>query len=88
MSLHDVDIISYYDEFILRQERLLARAQPLLADPRKMPLSILDIPEYKLVKKPWKKGLVISDKMDKSATVMVAYWATAWNGALQAAPAD
>jgi hypothetical protein len=53
-----------------------------------MPLSILDIPEYKLVKKPWKKGLVISDKMDKSATVMVAYWATAWNGALQAVPAD
>ena len=30
------------------------------------------------LKKPWKKGLVVSDKMDKSVSVMVGRWAQAW----------
>ncbi len=58
----------------------LAIAQPLLTDPRVCRLSILDIPNYKQVKKPWKKGVVVSDKMDKSVKVLVDRWGTAWNG--------
>ena len=58
----------------------LAIAQPLLTDPRVCRLSILDIPEYNSVKKSWKKGIVVSDKMDKSVKVLVDRWGTAWNG--------
>ena len=58
----------------------LAIAQPLLSDPRVCRLSMIDVPDYKAVKKPWKKGIVVSDKMDKSVAVLVDRWGTAWDG--------
>ena len=33
------------------------------------------------IKKRWSKGLVVSDKMDKSVAVLVERWAEAWDGA-------
>lgn len=32
------------------------------------------------VKKRWNKGLVVSDKMDKSVAVLVERWSEAWDG--------
>jgi len=67
-------------KLVKRARYELAIAQPLLTDPRVCRLSILDVPDYKQVKKPWKKGVVVSDKMDKSVKVLVDRWGTAWNG--------
>jgi small subunit ribosomal protein S17 len=63
-----------------RERYELAIAQPLLSDPRECRLSILDLPDYQNVKKSWKKGVVVSDKMDKSVKLLVERWGTAWNG--------
>jgi hypothetical protein len=34
-------------------------------------LSLVDVPNYRTIKKRWKKGVVVSDKMDKSVAVLV-----------------
>ena len=58
----------------------LAIAQPLLTNPREMRLSLVDVPDYKRVKKDWRKGVVVSDKMDKTVAVLVDRWGTGWDG--------
>ena len=77
----DAEAAAKAEKKLLKRARYeLAIAQPLLSDPRVCRLSLLDVPDYKRVKKGWKKGVVVSDKMDKTAKVLVERWGTAWNG--------